>query len=323
MRFHYSLKALAFIGVLIFMAGCAGNPFGDAKVLPLNNAFRAGDVVPVNSHAPVRLALGDFTDERTGLGIREVGVMEKGIVVYGIKGPQLFADNTVAQIVSQALRRQFGAGGYQLVDVAEADFQVTGAIRDYQINIAARDKASMRVVMNLYSVKDRVLVWSGEISWQGERFAGVGGNSSKSITAFLSASLQKLMVKTYNAVTTGLMRGRADLFVDPAAVPASGGAVGIKTLALPKSVVPPIQPSAVTSKASPADLKLGRLAISTKPERAGVYVDEIYFGLTPIEIELAPGIHALRVVREGYRSVEQKVSVRKGTTTELPLTLAP
>lgn len=321
MRLHYGLKVLAFIGVLIFITGCAGNPFGNAKILPLNNAFRAGDVASVNSHAPVRLALGAFTDERTGPGIREVGRIEKGIVVYGIKGPQLFADNTVAQIISQALRRQFGAGGYQLVDVAEADFQVTGAIRSYQINIGARDKVSMMMVVNLHSVKNRVLVWSGEISQQDERFAGVGGNSSKSITMFLSASLQKLMIKTYNAVTTGLMRGRADLFIDPSTVPAGGGAVGVKTLAQPIPVAPPIQPSAVASKASPAELKFGRLVITTKPERAGVYVDEIYFGLTPIEIELAPGIHALRVVREGYRNVEQKVSVRKATTTELPLVL--
>lgn len=35
-------------------------------------------------------------------------------------------------------------------------------------------------------------------------------------------------LQTYNAVTTGLMRSRAGLFVDPAVVPAVGAAVASK-----------------------------------------------------------------------------------------------
>ncbi len=320
-RINHGLKALACFGLLTIVTGCAGNPFGDANVLPLNNAFRAGEVVPVNSHVPVRLSVVAFTDERTALAGREIGTMEKDAVVYGINGSQLFSDDTVSQIISAAMRSQFVAGGYRLVDVSDADFQVTGVIRDYRINIGARDNVSMVVAVNLLNADNRALVWSGEASLQDERFAGVGGNSSKTITTFLAASLQALTVKTYNAVTTALMRSHADLFVDPNAVPTIGAAVGIKTLAQPTPAALPVQLPVVTSKSSSAELAVGRLAVTTTPDRAGTYIDDIYFGLTPIEIELAPGIHTLRVVRDGYQAVEQKVSVRKAVTTELPLVL--
>ena len=310
-----SMKWLAAIWLLVFIAGCAGNPFGDARVLPLSAAIRAGDVVAVNSHRPVRLAIAEFSDGREGQPGDEVGRIEKGGVVYGINGPELLADAAITEIVTRAMTAQFEAGGYQLVDAGDADFRLDGVVRDYHIVIGTRDRVVMKVQVDLRNAGSGDALWSGEIAQQDERFAGVGGNSSGTIVDFLTANLMKLTAKTYDATTTGLMRARADLFIDPEAVPAAGAAAGIKTLAQPVAAgAPEVVPTGATQ---------GLLSVTTTPARAGVYVDGIYYGLTPLEIALPVGVHALRLVKQGYRVVEQKVAVRQGLTTELPLVLEP
>jgi hypothetical protein len=65
----------------------------------------------------------------------------------------------------------------------------------------------------------------------------------------------------------------------------------------------------------------GLLLVNTNPERAKVYLDGVYFGLSPLRLELDPGVHALSVKLLGYKMVSEKVSVRKGDSTEMDLDL--
>lgn len=86
--------------------------------------------------------------------------------------------------------------------------------------------------------------------------------------------------------------------------------------------MPSVELQSTRTDLPPADRKTGWLLVTTTPARAGVYVNDIYFGLTPIEIDLAPGIYTVRIEREGYKSVQQKVSVRGNVMTELPVVFA-
>jgi hypothetical protein len=63
------------------------------------------------------------------------------------------------------------------------------------------------------------------------------------------------------------------------------------------------------------------LAVNTNPPRAKVYLDGVYYGLSPLRAEVEPGVHAISVKLEGYRMATDKVSVRKGDTTEMELSL--
>ena len=65
----------------------------------------------------------------------------------------------------------------------------------------------------------------------------------------------------------------------------------------------------------------GLFLINTKPTRAKVYLDGVYYGLSPLRLEMEPGVHALSVKMEGYKTVDEKVSVRKGDSTEMDLTM--
>jgi len=65
----------------------------------------------------------------------------------------------------------------------------------------------------------------------------------------------------------------------------------------------------------------GLLLVNTNPQRAKVYLDGVYYGMSPLRLEMEPGVRAISVKLEGYKMVTEKVSVRKGDNTEMELNL--
>jgi hypothetical protein len=65
----------------------------------------------------------------------------------------------------------------------------------------------------------------------------------------------------------------------------------------------------------------GTLIVTTTPDRAKVYVDGVYFGLSPLHVEMTPGVRSVIAKSEGYHPASEKVSIRKGDSTELELVL--
>lgn len=63
------------------------------------------------------------------------------------------------------------------------------------------------------------------------------------------------------------------------------------------------------------------LIVGTVPGRAKVYLNNVYQGVTPLKVEMEPGVHAVSIKLEGYRMVAEKVTVRSGEHTEMDLTL--
>jgi hypothetical protein len=65
----------------------------------------------------------------------------------------------------------------------------------------------------------------------------------------------------------------------------------------------------------------GLLVVNTSPSHAKVYIDGVYYGMSPLRVEMEPGIHAVEVKQTKFKTVTEKVSVRKGDTTEMELSL--
>jgi len=79
------------------------------------------------------------------------------------------------------------------------------------------------------------------------------------------------------------------------------------------------QPAAVA--AAPTAVVQGALLLNTKPTRAKVYLDGVYYGMSPLRAEIEVGVHEVSVKHDGYKAAVEKVSIRKGDTTELEMVL--
>jgi hypothetical protein len=80
-----------------------------------------------------------------------------------------------------------------------------------------------------------------------------------------------------------------------------------------------IQPKKVKPAAKPAT---GSIVITTRPDRAKIWIDEGYEGLSPLDISaLAPGLIVVKAGKKGYISQQEKVRIRAGRKSQLVLLL--
>ena len=70
-----------------------------------------------------------------------------------------------------------------------------------------------------------------------------------------------------------------------------------------------------------ADANMGRLIIKTEPAGAAVVINGQSSGETPFEKDLPPGDYAVSLSLSGHEKAERKVTVEKGKTADVTLTL--
>jgi hypothetical protein len=107
----------------------------------------------------------------------------------------------------------------------------------------------------------------------------------------------------------------------PAAAPATPAVVAAAPMAAAAPPASPVAASATTSvvaavPVAPASTK-GTFSLTTVPSKAKVYGDDVYYGTSPLKLELDPGVTVFHFKLDGYKTLTQKVSIRRGETTEL------
>jgi hypothetical protein len=104
----------------------------------------------------------------------------------------------------------------------------------------------------------------------------------------------------------------------PAAAATTPGVVAAAAAAPSASAVAaPATPSVVAAvPVAPASAK-GTFSLTTVPSKAKVYGDDVYYGTSPLKLELDPGVTVFHFKLDGYKTITQKVSIRRGDTTEL------
>lgn len=277
------------------------------------------------------LRVNKYADQRKQGNPRLLGINTQR--VRGVDGDQLLLDQEIANIVTVAIKKRFDAEGYQVLEgssAADALFEVTGVIKDLTLNVKERDEINIAIETTLKEVATGKVVWSGMVMEKNDRFAGVSGNNKDDVIKYLNKELRVASTKTVEAISTSLMASRPELFnltagtkpipgvtvyVAPAAAKPVPGAAMPAYGAQPGSDVPP---PAYMPRASATS---GLLLVNTNPQRAKVYLDGVYYGLSPLRLEMEPGVHAISVKLEGYKMVTEKVSVRKGDNTEMELNL--
>lgn len=306
--------ASGMIGVVL--AGCASLMSDE---IPVSGAEKPNPgASKVKYLASIRIA--GYVDERNMGNPRKVGKAE--VRVSGLSGSDIILDRNVTDFVADSLRRRLDDAGIQMMakDDTSALFELSGVVRELKYDVKNRDEVSIRLETTLKEVATGKVVWAGEAVQKVDRFAGVSGNSKGDIADYLVQEVGVVTGKTAEAINSVLMATRPELFN---LMPGTKTIPGVKNLVIPDPapavsaapVLPVVNDKPQVSSAN------GLLQVNTEPARAKVYLDGVYYGMSPLRIEAAPGVHKVEVKLKGYKNTSEKVAVRRGDSTELELTL--
>ena len=311
-RFRHLLSRCAVLVMLLFaVAGCSS----------IKNAKES----TTDSSAPkfkfaATLRVSQYIDQRQVGNPRFLGQITSKI--FGISGNELILDQDIAVIATAAIKERFDSEGFQVMEGGGANnalFEVSGVIKELVLNVKNRDDINISIETTLKDVVTGKVVWSGLVTEKNDRFAGVSGNSKEDVDAYLNKGLRTVSGKTVEAISATLMAARPELFN---LTPGTKAIKGVDVYVAPPAAASPAMPAAaVRVNPSQANAAAGWLSVNTNPSRAKVYLNGVYFGLSPLHSEIEPGIHDVVVQMKGYRTVTEKVSVRKGDNTELDLSL--
>ncbi|MDR0994114.1 MAG: PEGA domain-containing protein [Verrucomicrobiota bacterium] len=78
----------------------------------------------------------------------------------------------------------------------------------------------------------------------------------------------------------------------------------------------------IQSERTPADSSLARVQVQTSTDGATVEVDGVAVGSTPGAFQLRPGVHRMRISKEGYATWERSVNVSDGQVLQVAMDLS-
>ncbi len=338
------LQRIAPLVLLVAVSGCStlkdatdtvGSWVGvgsKSNTLDSGNIKKSGDAGPaVKYAATVRVV--NYVDQRNVSSPRYLGKITAQVA--GLSGNAVTTDQDVALIATNAIKRQFVTEGFQVLEGTSANnalFEVSGVIKELTLNVMNRDNVSIAIETTLKEVSTGKVVWSGLVTEKNDRFAGVSGDDKKDVMNYLNRELKVVSAKTVDAISESLMAARPELFnLTPGTKPIPGVTVFVAPQ-LPKAAsaapaepapgMPAAQSEIPASTYQPhASESSGLLLVTTTPPRARVYLDDVYYGMTPLRLEMEPGIHMISVKLAGYNMITEKVSIRRGDNTELELNL--
>lgn len=307
--FRSGLKVAGAVLALL-VSGCASMQDTGDTIHMRKPAAKAG----AHEHYNVLVYMAGYRDGREVSDPRHIGVSTARI--FGIAGPDLAIDQDAAAVVDASMRKRLMDDGLQFVGEGQAQFQLSGVVKSLNVEIKERDKLDVAIETTLTEVGSGRVIWSGVVAEKKERFAGVGGNSKGDVADFLQQGLNSISAKTSESILSVLMATRPELFgMLPGVKPVMGVTVTAAATA-PTTGVP--APAVAATPLAAAD---GKLLLRSVPERVKVYVDDVYYGLTPIDADMPAGIYTVRFELDGYQKQSQKLSVRAGQRTELEVKL--
>lgn len=287
-----------------------------------SDSIRVAEPAAHNPDAPMKkyaasINLVPYRDARQIDNPHKIGISTQRVI--GMSGTALMVDPEVSVVVSNSLRRRLDDAGFQLA-AADALYELSGVVKELSYDVRERDEIYIVVESTLKERTTGKVVWSGIVVEKGDRFAGVSGNNKQDIANYLRAKVGVVTDKTTESISTSLMASRPDLF---SLTPGTKPIAGVTVLQAPAAFASPADGTAIAvtpAHAAPAAAN-GLLLISSIPPRAKIYVDDVYYGLTPLRLELAVGVHNIRAAMARHKSSTEKVSVRKGETTEIEMEL--
>ena len=280
--------------------------------------------------ASIRINL--YKDARKVDNPRKIGTGAEN--VSGMSGKDIILNEDVAVMVTGAMKTSLDEAGFQVSEArsGNAQFELSGVVKELTYDVKARDEISITVENTLTEISTNKVVWSAIVTEKADRFAGVSGNNKDDVAHYLRKELGIVSQKNTDAISASLMVVHPELFnltagtkaipgVTVLVAPAANPPAGVPMQMAPASTNVAPSYSTYTTYTPHASDTNGLLLVNTNPARAKVFLDNVYFGLSPLRLELDPGVHAISVKLTGYKMVTERVSVRKGDSTEMDLDL--
>jgi hypothetical protein len=294
----------------IFLAGCtvlSGNEIHVSESEKQNP-----DAVKVKYLATVRIA--GYVDGRNQGNPRKIGIAEAKVM--GMSGTDINLDRDATDVVTDSLHKRLEDTGIQILakDDASALFELSGVVKELKYDVKTRDEVSIKIQSTLKEVATGNVVWSGEVAQNDERFAGVSGNTKGDIASYLKQQLDVVTVKTTEAINNVLMATRPELF---SLTPGTKVIPGVTVFVTPGTEAQ----APITPTATPPALTNALLIVRTEPVHAKIYLDGVYYGVSPLHVNMPAGIYKVEARQKGYRTSSEKVAIRLGNTTELEMEL--
>jgi hypothetical protein len=302
----------------MFLAGCASLSGNEIQIS--ESEQQNPDAAKVKTIASIRIA--NYVDGRNMGNPRKIGTAK--VRVLGLSGTELMLDRDVTDVAADSLRKRLNDAGLQVLppDDDNALFELSGVVKELKYDVKDRDYVLIRLETSLKEIATGKVAWAGEVEQKSDRFAGVSGNSKGDIADYLKQELGVVTGKTAEAINTTLMAKYPEMYN---LTPGTKAIPGVTVFVSPNaqgSIAPDttmLKPD--TSMLKPLHEAPGMLVVRTEPARAKVYLDGVYFGLSPLNIESAAGIRKVEVKLKGYRNASEKVAIRIGATTELEFQL--
>ncbi len=262
----------------------------------------------------ISIRVAGYVDAREVDSPRRLGNSSTRIV--GLTGKDIFSDRDVIETVAASMTKRLGDAGMQVqaTDTTGAQFQLSGIVKVLRVDIKNRDSVDIAIESTLTEAASGKVIWSGVVVEKAERFAGTSGNGKKDVADFVRFHLGVVSNKTTESILSVLMGTRPELFNLAVGIKPVQGVTVFSNSA--GSAAAPVVPS------SPALIENGTLMVKSTPSHAKVYVDGVYFGLTPLKAEIVTGVHEVSVRLDKHQNASEKVSVRKGENTELEMSLS-
>jgi hypothetical protein len=274
---HEILRKIPLILLPLLFAGCAG---------PLMiNYTPPPPVEAIKLEAPGSILIKPFVDAREPTSYPLV-IGDISVTVSDIIGTKLTLDRNPTSIVTEAFGKELATAGYTVIDSGKSDYVLSGELKEFRLDLGHRDEIAIEIYSRLEGVGGEI-IWEGVKRESGDRYAGVMGNSRRTISNYISLTLAKAVRASIREAT-----------------------------ALSGPTAPP-----TAARAKPAQKRIapgkGRLTITTDPEHAKIYLDDVYYGLTPNSIDIKPGIYELTLKKAGRADYSEKVAIRDGEVTVL------
>lgn len=282
---------------MVLASGCAQ---------PIKVSYKPKPLAPnaidgkVKAQSPVAFFVEPFADERAESdrasldNPRIIGKITA--VVSDYMGSVLEISDPPEDVVGRGFIEELKNSGYRVLtadDKSNADFVVSGALKGLRLDIGSRDEIDVRVYIKITEAETGRIIWEGIASEKNSRFAGVMGNNKDSIAAYAAQSIGKAIKTAVNEASSLIENTRAAYAVS--------AEKKTETNAAPRQGT-------------------GRLVVAAQPN-AKVYVNGVYFGMTPFKTDMEPGVYELNVKQRGFKEAKERVSVRLGELTEIEVTL--